>query len=397
MPELLVQKLAHDFAGRQVSCGLDKEGSPKFKRLSLSHRQVVGIVSVAKAQLDRPAFFASAPIGAAFRDTFVRLRGNVVVREELTRDHRVRADMVSPFDIRDECEAPERTMRALHEIWADTPDADARIQYLFEWLGLALLGIATRYKDSPLIVGRKDTGKSTVLNALSSVFPEKATTHITLHDMAKESYRAKLAVARLNFVNELPSRDLMDSEPAKALLSGDPVECRRLYKDPFELISRAAHAFAANELPPTLDVAFAERFVVLRCTRVFSADEQDKTLPDKLRAEAPRIARAALLAAQNALDRGRLVRPPSAEREGQGWLMSSNSVAQWAQDYVEVDSEGFTQSSELFSAYRNWCGETNHRALSTTKWAARMRELGYDRYKSSTIRWRVRLLRGIWG
>lgn len=383
-----VARWAHGFAGRWVRVGTDRNGDPKFSKVKLSQRGTAGIAKAAGDYLLRAGFFADAPHGAAFKRSFARVDGHRVVVEPLTPDHRARRSGIADYSLPRAGDASV-FVGLLEQTWADCPDKDDRVRYLLEWTGAALLGIATRWKDSPLLFGAKDTGKSRIVDAVLGLFPATSRRHVSLHDMTNPAFLARLAGARINAVSELPARELLEGQKAKAVLSGDAVVVKPLYKNPFEFRPRCAHIFAANELPPSLDSALRERFVLLHCPNVVPRERQDPVLAAKLAAEAPVIAAVALECAEDLLRRGHFIRPGSSAAAAERWAVRGDSVGLWALDSVEASVEAATAASVLYRDYREWCVDNGHRPTASNKWAERMAEAGFDRIRSNGSWWMV--------
>lgn len=386
-PEL--RRRAQRYAGASRKKGATPDGEQKWATIRLSASAVRGIVASAQDALGSPGFFARAPLGAAFADTFVRVEGSRLVREALEPSHRVRAHEAAPWSL-PEPGGAHATYKFLAETWAGCDDAAERLDYLLEWLGLALLGLTTEYKDSPLLVGAKDTGKSRLLDVISGCFPKESRRSIPLHSLTQDYHRASLAGARLNVVAELPARELMDGEAAKALLAGDPVSARHPHGRVFTLESRCAHLFACNELPPSLDAALMERFVVLGCHNVVPVEKQDRSLAARLAAEAPAFAADALSRVEGVLQRGFLQRPPSSHHAAHSWATMSDPVRQWAEEHLEADEAGRVKSAELYGRFVLWAEANGHKRMSNVRWTGRMGGLGFGKFKSDGMRWRVR-------
>ncbi len=388
VPDAAVRREAQRFAGQLRRGASKKDGEPSQIPIQLSYARTQGIVAVAADVIARPGWFAGRPDGAAFRSTFLRVDGARVVRERLHRDHRIRAAEVSDYEP-DDAE-PSRWTRFLTETWGDEPDCLARIDYLQEWVGAAILGIATRWKDSPLLVGPKDSGKSRVVEAVLGLFPERSRRSIPLHALSHEYHRAALAGGRINAVGELPAREVLDGEAAKAILSGDPVDARHPAGRVFSLRSRCAHIAAANDLPPALDRALTARFAVLRFRRVVPVEQQDAGLAASLHSERARIAAWGLAGAERLLARGRFLRPASARMEAVEWTQGSDTVASWAAECLTLPGACQTRTSgaALYLHYQGWCRDAGHRIpTSRTTWGRRMTALGYRGAKSSVSMW----------
>ena len=321
-------------------------------------------------------------------DLFKRLR-----REKLTPAHRVRAAEAAAWSLPRVGHAP-RTLGLLAEVWDGCADRDDRIDYLLEWLGVALVGRSPEFKDSPLLIGPKDTGKSLILNTIAACFPAGSRRSSPLHALAEDYHRASLVGARLNVVTELPARRLADGEAAKAIISGDPVSARSPYGKVFTLRSRCAHIFAGNDLPPTLDSALLERFTVLGCRNVVPLDRQRRDLAADLATEAPHIVAIAIATVEQVLDRGFIRRPPSSAAAAEAWASASDPVRRWARAHLEPHEAGRERSKDLYSAFCQWVvREERGRPPSVVKWSERMEGLGFEKLRSHGMRWRVRPLR----
>ncbi len=375
------------YAGQRVR--IAKPGAPDtFRRIRLSSTAAKGVVQICKVHLHDPTFFAEAPAGAAFANCFARIDGKSVAVEPLTRAHRVKREHAAPFNLPTNAGRPESVDRLLAQAWAGCDDLDERVRYFWEWLGAAICGIATRYKDTPLLVGPKDTGKSQILHAISVCFPADSRKSVPLQAMSNEYQRAHLSDGRINRVNELPARELLDGEAPKAILSGDPVVCRRPCEKPFEWTPRCAHVFAANELPPSRDAALLDRFVLLACANAVPREQQDRALPDKIAAEAPQIVAAAVSALTDLLLRGHLVRPQSAHAAASDWKLNGDAVATWALECLEV-SDKSTPAMELYEHFDEWRERNGHTRMNTTNFGRRLGALGLGHLHSNGKRWRV--------
>lgn len=389
LPEASLKRRAMQFAG----CGVEyrKDGEVHYRPLQMSASRVSGTVSLACALQEDASFFASAAPGIPFRSGFYRVAGRSLTWEPLDKSHRIQASalpsyVISPYGPDEMLPRPVHFDRLLHDSWAGCADRDERVRFIWEWIGAALAGITTRYKCEPMLVGKKDTGKSTVLAAIVSLFPEASRRTVALHDMSHEYHRARLSGGRINMVNELPSRELMDGESAKAILSGDTVSCRHPSGRVYEWTPRCANIFAANDLPPSRDNALMERFCVLDFHNVVLPHQKDSDLPEKLAAEAPLIAFHALAHLQVLLERGHMLKPESSQTMASQWAIESNTVHMWADEHLEV-SESLTPSGELFAHYRDWCKDNGFVSMSVVKWAAKLEPLGFEKVRSNGSRW----------
>ena len=381
------RRMAQDYAGTFKIVKVNKaNGDVKVAPISLSQSRIKGIVGVASDRLARHGFFNDAAAGAAFGDEFVAVTDRGVDVVPLNADHRVRTEQACPWSLDKRREPPPVATAFLRETWAGCDDIEQRTRFLWQWLGLAILGLAPGRKTHLLLIGAKDTGKSRLLDIITSVFPDTSIASVAIQDMAQEYHRASMAGKRLNAVNELPARDVMVSEAAKAILSGDTVSCRHPAGRVFFVRFRCAHALAANTLPAVLDPALSGRFVVLDCPNVVPAERQDAQLPEKLRAEAPRIAWHAINAAAALINSNRQIqRPPSSMRLSRQWAIDSDSVLTWAEEELAI-GVGETAFARVYERYRDWCGENGYRPVKSKTLSQRLATIGVTKRHSNGIK-----------
>ena len=384
-----------EYAGAPIKAKTPS-GDPTFRPLQMSNARAQGTIVLAKAHLDRRKFFSGAAEGLPLRSSFVVVTASSIEMMPHKAELRIKRSAVSTYDLPDGWhevppEYPANWEYLLRCTWFGYDDVQERIDYLYEWIGAALCGTAHRYKDSPLLVGEKDTGKSQILNGIKALFPDGAVSSIGLHQMDKEYYRARLAGARLNAVSELSALELVAGEDAKAILSGDTVNARNPHGRVFELTSKCAHVYAANDLPVTRDRALMERFVVLKCPNKRPVELQDRELGNRIATEAPAIAAHALLAYQRLLQRGHIVRPSSTIAQMSEWQSSSDPVRQWLDDCTEEADESVS-AAEAYPQFAEWSQRNGFARMNSNTFGKRMHLHGLHAYRANGKRYRLRIL-----
>ena len=139
-------------------------------------------------------------------------------------------------------------------------------------------------------------GKSVFIDVLSHVFGDYAATISAkaLIDRASgaiPSDIASIAGKRLVTMSEFPERMPINTTTVKSVMGGDRITARHLYKDWFEFRPQFQLVCAMNELPKVTetDEAYLRRVRIIPFLRIFSPDEMDRNLQDKLKAEADGI------------------------------------------------------------------------------------------------------------
>lgn len=339
-------------------------------------KAITGLVAGLSA---RPGFFDDQTTGAGFDCGLVTFKDGGLVLEPHHPDHRLFSEQIRPYGYIADMDTakPTELIGFLKATWAGCPDWKERLRFVFEYVGVAMLGRATDYKDNPVFEGPKDSGKSTLLDAVASAFPSDVVGAVPLHDMGSRFGGYPLLTASINIVAELSRAGVKASERAKALLVGDRVMFERKYMDPFEARSGAGHIYAANELPKIADSALRDRFVVIDCPNVVAEEDKDRGLAERLALEAPEIASFALhAAARGVLRRGRFLRPSSSVEQGRRWAAEIDCVAEWAEDYIEPGST-FERTQNLHDSYVVWAQARGREVIGQQALGRRLAALGF--------------------
>lgn len=367
-----LSRVVQGFSGADIGAGKSK------KKVRVGDRTVKGTINLARDQLDCAGFFDAAPAGIAFRNGFAALTASGVALQPHDPDQRQR--FAYDFDL-DLDSAPVGFVRLLTECWAGVPDIDERVQFLREFGGASLLGIAPSFARCVVFHGDGGTGKSTVISVLRDSAPPDSYIASPPHRWHEPYFVASLAGKLLNLVSELPSSELMEAEAFKAVVSGDLVEGRRPRGEPFSFQPRAGHVFAANTLPATADQThgFWRRFVVLTFPNKVEPSKQDAGLAARIVAdELPALVGWMLRGACELQRRGSYVVPSSHGAELEHWRRESNPVAAFVDEWTTPTSEPdeFVGATELFKAFKRYATEFGFRQMSIKKFSQRMAQLG---------------------
>lgn len=339
-------------------------------------------------------------------------RETIVVRPH-SADHRARARL--PYAYRPDALCPRWT-KFWEEVFEGDDDAAQKTAFIQEFVGVCMLGLATRYERIAVFVGMKGAnGKSVALRVITGLFLAENVSVVHPHRMSQQYDRAKLRDALINIVSELPARELMETEALKAISSGDAIDARLPAHPPFSFCPRAGHLYACNELPPISDASGGpwRRLIPIEFNRTFEGDpSKDPRLAATILAtELEGVAAWAIRGAARLLAQGGYTLPPSAQRRVAAWREDSDVVMQWALDRLAITEdrridvvplpEGYTghslrnyyplRTSELYEDYRKWSKEAGHTGqLSRKRFSQRLSSLGPARHEfSDATRWNV--------
>jgi len=318
-------------------------------------------------------FFADDQLGVGFDNGFMTVDRDEVRMVDHSPAHRARHGFDFAYD--PDARAP-RFRRFLQEVFWEDDQRDAKVDLLQEFIGAGLFGFAVDRDKALLLHGTGQDGKSQLIKIINGVLPDRAISNVSPQKMAEEYHRTMLKNARFNLVTETPSAQVLDTEAFKAIIAGDSISARDIYKSPFMFTPRAAHVFATNSPPKVNDAShgFWRRWIKVDFNRKF------KRNPDPDKNEGPRE----LNLAERIIDEElkgvvawmvegakRTYRKghydvPSVCREALGeWKHGSSPMSAWMFDNTD-DEGGWTKASDLYAHYENWCTMRNHRPMSQT-------------------------------
>lgn len=201
----------------------------------------------------------------------------------------------------------------LKDAWGTDADCNDKVKALQEAIAVSLAGYATRFQRAFLLIGKARTGKSVLLEVVSSLFPEEASASVSFNKLAENRFLVSLDKKLLNVVGELSEKRPIAGDLFKATVDGSPIACYRLYQESFNLTPIAAHWAASNHLPKSADSSqgFIRRWLMFKFENQRAEDQVDIYLKDKIIAEREAIFAWALQVLPEILKRGTFTFPDS--------------------------------------------------------------------------------------
>lgn len=160
-------------------------------------------------------------------------------------------------------------------------------------------------------------------------------------------------------------------------LTGDAVLTGRFMRqDFFEFKRTHKHVIAGNHKPAirVVDDAMRRRIHLVPFNARFTGDRMDRSMPDKLKAEAPQIL-AWIIAGCLEWQAGGLAPPHSVTLATQDYLDAQDSIGQWIEERCDTsDPTAMTRSGLLYANYSDWKQLRGERAPSTVRFSAQMEQ-----------------------
>ena len=186
------------------------------------------------------------------------------------------------FDFLPDAKAPIFQM-FLDEVLPDKNNQKVLAEYI-GYLFIRHGGDKIKIEKALILFGGGANGKSVFFEVINRLLGADNTSNYSLQSITDDTgyYRAKLANKLVNYGSEINGK--LESSLFKQLTSGEPVEARLPYGQPFIMKQYAKLIFNSNELPKDVEHtnAYFRRFLIIPFDVTIPPEKQDKTLHVKI-------------------------------------------------------------------------------------------------------------------
>jgi P4 family phage/plasmid primase-like protien len=311
-------------------------------------------------------------------------------------EHSARFAVKCKFDPAAQCPTFDKF---LSDSFAGAEDKEEIIECLYRWLAAAVLGITHKYKRSLYCFGPTDSGKSVLLDVISSLFPADGQTSLTFEMLNDRFSPARLVNSRLNIVREVKKANLksggFDSENFKTAVSGEPLEAEIKHGAHFTFSPRVAFVSAANGAIPLTNegAAVYNRISVIHFRNQVAKEDQDIYLIEKLKAETSGILNKIMEAGVRLLNERALLDPPSSQELKKKWSSQLSSTLAWLNQVANPihkrvphgkAKDYSTPTAAIYKNYKNWCVVEGVKAKGKVAFWTELEALGAVRKKTKS-------------
>lgn len=246
--------------------------------------------------------------------------------------------------------------------------------------------------------GKGGDGKSTFLTAVEAALGgmvANASIDTFLHRDRKGSDHsadiARLASGvRLVKASEPEQGARLAESVLKVVTGGEPFPARAMYREPFEFVARWKLVISCNRKPQIRgdDRGIWRRTLVVPWPVSIPKDEMDKTLAEKLAAEASGILNWALRGWEDWVEKGGLAPPKAVTDAVEEYRLNSNPFGAWFDTCCEPRPEGRVKAGMLYQSYRGWVAMMGfEKAMSQTAFGKMLDDRNLERIRSNGIWW----------
>ncbi|AZA84955.1 DNA primase [Chryseobacterium lactis] len=262
------------------------------------------------------------------------------------------------------------------------PDME-RQRVLAEYFGFVFIkhgSNALKEEKALILYGTGANGKSVFFEIVNSLLGEENVSSYSLQSLTNENgyFRAKIANKLVNYASEINGN--LEASTFKQLVSGEPVEARLPYGEPFILKQYSKLIFNCNELPKDVEHtnAYFRRFLIIPFDVTIPPEEQDKNLHTKIiENELSGVFNWVLEGLNRLLEQKQFSECEAAQKAVENYRMESNSVQMFLNDHEYQSSlKRYRLIKELYYEYRVFCTDEGNVPFKKTNFIKQLKTLG---------------------
>lgn len=260
------------------------------------------------------------------------------------------------------------------------PDRDCQ-KLLAEYIGYVFVSPSRlKLEKTLMLYGSGANGKSVFFEIVTALLGHENVSHYSLQSLTEEKgyHRANLANKLVNYASEISGK--LEANIFKQLVSGEPIEARLPYGQPFIMRDYAKMIFNCNDLPTDVEhtPAYFRRFLIVPFSVTIPEAEQDKQLAHKIiTSELSGVFNWVLDGLRRLLKQGRFTDCDAVQQQLDLYKRQSDSVRLFLDEYdYTPDVDQYTALKDLYREYKSFCSEDNYRPVNSRNFKKRIEGYG---------------------
>lgn len=279
-----------------------------------------------------------------------------------------------PFEYNPDAKAPIFTAY-LNKV---LPDIE-RQKVLAEYLGFVFLPHGTiKLEKVLLLYGSGANGKSVFYEIVKALLGNENISEYSLQSLTDIErggpYRAMIANKLVNYASEINGK--LESSLFKAMASGEPIEAKALYSQPFIVENYAKLIFNCNELPKEVEQTdgFFRRWLIIPFDVTIPESQQDKQLTYKIISnELSGVFNWVLDGLNLLIQQQNFTQCEAVQRQVDQYKRQSDSVQMFLEDAMYIpDANEYILVKTLYEEYKQYCLEDGFKPVNKTNFKRRM-------------------------
>lgn len=260
------------------------------------------------------------------------------------------------------------------------PEKDVQV-VLQEFIGCCL-NPSIKLEKVLCCVGSGFNGKSVFFEIILSLLGEDNVCSYNINSLCDDKgySRAMIKDKLLNYSSDFGGK-IFSNGIFKQLASGEPVEARRLYKEPEIVRSYARLAFNCNSMPSSADTSFGfrRRLLIVPFNVKIEKGKADPDLAKKLKDELPGILVWAIEGLERFIRNGKkLSHSDTLDNLEQAYKEDTDSVVMFLErKEYKPDNQNQMVLSSLFNEYKAFCKDNNIKHETRENFKMKLKGEGY--------------------
>lgn len=241
-------------------------------------------------------------------------------------------------------------------------------------------GLYRRYfiKKALILVGEPNTGKTTLLRVITSLFGKENMSGVSLQKISSDKFSsAHLYQKHINSFDDLSLRDINDTGAFKIVTGGGSITAEYKFGSQFQFENYAKLIFACNRIPDVKesdDEAYFSRWIIAKFNR--EVEKVDNFLIDKLTTpeEMSGFLNFAIEGLQRLLNEQAFSYRKTPEETKEEMMQSGSSLSGFVATQLKKEPEHWLSKDELYEAFKKYAIENKTLILTKTNFGKKIRQ-----------------------
>ncbi len=237
------------------------------------------------------------------------------------------------------------------------------------------------------LYGTGANGKSVIFEVINGLLGDENISHFSLESLTDGTgyFRAKIKDKIVNYGTDIKLSKI-DAGMFKTLASGEPIEARLPYGEPFIISDYAKLIFNVNRLANANiehTHGFYRRILIIPFNQTIADENQNKRLHEQILKNKAGVLNWVIEGAERVLRNQDIIVSNECRKFKADFIRETDSVAMYMESvgYISDDMKR-VMLKELYCSYKDFCGEDNYRALGKGNFSKRLEAIGFGKDKS---------------
>jgi len=238
------------------------------------------------------------------------------------------------------------------------------------------------------LFGTGGNGKSVFFEILNGVIGQDNISSYSLESLTDEQgyHRARIKDKLINYGTDVK---LSKIDPAmfKTLSSGEPIEARLPYQEPFIMRDYAKLIFNVNRLDNANiehTNGFYRRILIIPFVQTINENEQDKDLPKKILKNKAGVLNWIIEGTKRVISNRKIFVSKECEAFKNQFIKETDNVALFIEEeQYSKDTHSKTYLSSLYKYYSDYCSEYGYKSLSKNNFSKRIESIGFEKKRDN--------------